>query len=121
MHRLGTLVLVAIAVLAIWRLAHAAPPPDVLTVRVDLDGKVTIGGEPLKLEEAVMMIGSRQSDRLLVWFQREESRDGRPSPAAKLLLAKIHELGVPISLSSEPGFGDIIERDGSLSKRKRMR
>lgn len=121
MHRLGTLVLVAIAVLAIWRLANAAPPPDVLRVRVNLDGQVTVDGKPLKPEEATTLIGSRLSDRLLIWFQREESRDGRPSPTAKLLLARIHELGVPISLSSEPGFGDIIERDGSLSKRKRMR
>jgi hypothetical protein len=120
MHRLGTLVLVAIAVLAVWRLANAAPPPDVLKVRVDLDGKVSIGGEPLNPEQAMMLIVSRQSDRLLIWFQREESRDGRPSPAAKLLLARIHSLGVPISLSSEPDFGDIIERDGRLIERRRV-
>ncbi|MBI5853494.1 MAG: hypothetical protein HZB39_20990 [Planctomycetes bacterium] len=116
MRRLGTLALVALIAFAVWRVQTAEPLPEVVRVRVDFDGNITVSGQPCTLAEARDLLSSYIGRSAEIWYQREES-EGRPHKTAMLLLDAIAGLGLPISLSTVPDFGDVILANGSVVPR----
>jgi hypothetical protein len=81
----------------------------VLKIMVLVDGTVVANGEAVTLDELSARLDPLAKDNGMVWYYREDAGSS-PHPVAMDVISLLVDHQLPISLSNQPDFSDIIER-----------
>lgn len=94
--------------------APAAAP--IAKVRVYRDGSVTLNDSAIPLDELPAALADLQEQNGIVWYYREDA-ETEPHPNAVTVIQAIVEARVPVSMSSEEDFSNVVFPDGTTRPR----
>jgi hypothetical protein len=87
-----------------------APNPTVVRISAFQDGHLQVDGQTLSYDDVYTLLKGLDPDKSLLWYYREASSEP-PHPTVQRLVKAINDLGLSISLSTQPDFSDYIGTD----------
>lgn len=95
-----------------------AEPVSETVVRISArqDGTLMLDGAQMTPEQALQNLQAMDPAHTVIWYYREAPREP-PHPAVAGVVRAIAELGLPVSLSTQPDFSDFV----GLDKKSRPR
>ena len=94
----------------------ASGEPPVAKVRVYRNGKMTLDGKEVTLEELRAGFQELKKRQGVVWYYREAA-EREPHPNATLVVQAIVEARLPVSMSNEEDFSTVVLPDGTVRPR----
>ena len=86
-------------------------------VRVYQDGRITLDGAPLSLDDLQAALARLKDRGGVVWYYRE-SGESEPHANASAVIQAIVAAQLPISLSSEEDFSNVVLPNGTTRPRE---
>lgn len=106
--------------------AAAAPAPSVVAIRLTIvrlsafvDGTLLVDGSKMTPDEAISVLSALDAPNSIVWYYREAAKE-RPHPNVQRVVEAIAGFGIPVSLSTQPDFSDVVDKDGTVRPRQRQ-
>jgi hypothetical protein len=105
--------------------AVAAAAPSVVAIRLTIvrisafaDGKLQVDGAAMTPDEAISVLSGLDAPNSIVWYYREAPKEP-PHPSVQRVVQAIAEFGIPVSLSTQPDFSDVVDKDGQVRPRQK--
>jgi hypothetical protein len=106
--------------------ALAAPAPSVVAIRLTIvrisafaDGNLLVDGAKMTADEAISVLSGLDAPNSIVWYYREAPKEP-PHPNVQRVVQAIADFGIPVSLSTQPDFSDVVDKDGQVRPRQRQ-
>ncbi len=104
--------------LALLSCGESEPPPSltelratapILKIKVMADGSILADDQPATLEELTPRFTELAQANGMVWYYRQDAGSA-PHPIARDVISMLVDHQLPISLSTQPDFSDIIKK-----------
>ena len=89
----------------------------VAKVRVYGDGRITLDGSPVSLDDLSAVFADLEEQGGNVWYYREGG-ESEPHPNATAVVQAIIDARLPVSMSSEENFSNVVLPDGTTRLRE---
>lgn len=94
----------------------ASGEQPIAKVRVYRNGKTTLNGKEVTLDEMRAGFSDLKRNSGVVWYFREAAEQ-EPHPNAKLVLQAIVDVKLPVSMSNKEDFSTVVLPDGTIKAR----
>ena len=91
----------------------------VARIRVSRAGEIWCDDVRTSLAELGPRLARLRAAQGVVWYYREEAGD-EPAPEAMAVVRMVVEQRLPISMSTQADFGDVVQSDGTAVPRGRF-
>lgn len=89
---------------------------NVAKVGIYADGRITLDGRVVQMEELRAQFAKLSQEKGAVWYYREASSADAPANAM-LVIQAIIDARLPVSMSSMPDFSNVVLPDGKIKPR----
>jgi hypothetical protein len=94
----------------------AVEDTNVAQVGAYKDGRITLNGRAVSIEEIREAFAELSRNNGAVWYYREAA-DSEPHPNAMLVVEAIVNARLPVSMSTKSDFSDVVLPDGTVRRR----